>query len=60
MITLPLFFKAAKAALVEYTATTPEDKLELTELESPPVLPHVITLPLLFKAANEFCNEYGV
>ena len=41
-------------------ATTPEDKLEETALESPPRVapPHVTTLPSLFNAANELSVEY--
>ena len=34
--TLPLFFKAANAPSVEYIATTSEDKLAATVVESPP------------------------
>jgi hypothetical protein len=60
-MTLPLLFRAANACCAEgYTAMTPEDRLEDTELEFPPESesPHVITLPLLFKAAKARWFEY--
>ena len=55
VITLPSFFNAANVSLKSvYTATTPEDILEATVEEFPPVVTvvgHVITLPSLFNAA---------
>jgi hypothetical protein len=62
--TLPLFFNAANANNDEYIVTTPEVKLDATEvnvlllglnvLAFPPYceLPQVTTLPSFFNAAN--------
>jgi hypothetical protein len=64
-MTLPFFFKAAKAPYVEYIPITSEDTLEDTELKltrsangPDDIPPHEITFPSLFKAANASPLEY--
>jgi hypothetical protein len=59
-MTLPLFFNAVNAIAFVNMETTPEVKLEDTELEFPPLvaLPHVTTLPSIFSAANAAPLEY--
>ena len=52
--TEPSDFSAAKASVVEYTAVTPELRLDATYVESPPLpeLPQVTTEPSDFRAAK--------
>jgi hypothetical protein len=53
-MTLPLLFSAANAPLLNCTSTTPDCKLEETELNviCPAVFPHITRLPFVFKARN--------